>query len=310
MGKLHKHRKTNNIYSCIIDSKRLQKVKHEFTENEIRDIYENLTEDKEPISDIYIQINKFMNCKLRYELYNLKSKNCFNKDFLIKELGNKDNANTIKELAEKHRSLYPKFEFSNNNLRRFVKENMKYRYKCISLSNSKSQEKDSDKMHLLFAKKLIEIMKENHKLLYMDESSFSEERLNKRRWVCKNMQHNFTNETRFGSFSVIGIFSEYGLFHFKIFEKTIKGEDVLNFLKESQDLMFLNKTFTDFLKNDKITIILDNAKNHVKKTNIKAYKEMKLRFLFQPPYSPSNNVSEYAWSIIKKIKRRKTFRSK
>lgn len=310
MVKLSKYSKKCNIYSCILEAKKLKKNKIEFTNEEIFNIYDSILKENHIVEDVERKVNDFIENCINKNNFELNKKNCFNKDFLISELENSKISITIKELAEKHRSKYPKLIFSDNNLKSFIKRSLKFRYKVTSFNNIKSVDKESDQMHLLFAKRITSLMTQEHQLMYMDESHFKEERSNKRRWIRKNAQKIPINTSRFGSFSVIGLFSEYGLLNYRIFENAIVGEDVVNFFKESQHIIEFNNSLYSDLNKERVTIILDNSKTHVKKSNISEYKKMKFNFLFQPSYSPSNNASEYCWNIIKTAKRRRTFYSK
>lgn len=110
--------------------------------------------------------------------------------------------------------------------------------------------------------------------------------------------------------SVMGAFSEQGVVHYEITNKSFNKFDFIKFLEELETQLKKDNKLKIKLRFKKATLICDNSRIHYNKMSRKMLKKFKLNFLFQSPYSPFLNSAEYAWASIKNKKRRKVFLTK
>lgn len=308
--KIKRKVKTYNIFSTIIEHHKLKKNGHLFDHDEINNALFKFEKTNDPLSDVLNNLEEFIHNADSLKRKSSKRKIFFDDKFLLELLECNHKSHTIKEFAEIYKLKYPNVTFSNATLRRYIKKQLGFTYKIAPIKHVKSCSQKAFEMDIVFAKKLLELINENHLLLFMDESSFSNSINGRRKWLNKRCPKPIISNTRFNSFSVMGIFDITGLLHFELKDSSYKNEDFLEFISSTEKILSDCEYYSDNLKNRKISIILDNAKIHTKKKGIKILKKSLFNFVYLPPYKPEYNISEFAWGIIKNKLRRKYFSSR
>lgn len=302
-----KYCKNKRIFSCIIENKHMSNKNVSFTEKDIRELIDFFSYEKELKCEIKDKITSFMNTVSNNKPSSLKRKITFNDLFLIDLIESSNNGYTIKEISELYRKKFPEQKFHNNTLKNYLKTVLRFRFISPNTVNLKEIDETSDKMNIIFGKELKRIIDDNHMICYLDESSFKEQGMRKRMWIRRSHKSSVIYPPRYESLSVIGAFSSEGLIHYRIKTGSYNKLDVIEFFRDLENVFTANIQHMKLLRKKKITIILDNSRTHFNKLSRKVLKNMSLNFFFQPPYSPSNNVSEYAWGIVKNKKRRMVF---
>ena len=176
---------------------------------------------------------------------------------------------------------------SSSTICRLLKNNNITKKKIINNTIYKSIE-DIDKDRIKFVKDLTK--DQFYNLISTDESHFNINQVKnygyskKGNIIIKCRKHKRTKESR----TLIPIISTDGILKYNIYNKTVNGEDYLNFIKSNVDI----------LKNR--TIILDNARiHHYNKVKQFAI-ENNITLLFNAPYSPIFNPIELIFNTIKK----------
>ena len=94
------------------------------------------------------------------------------------------------------------------------------------------------------------------------------------------------------SISEISAISNSGRLEFTLHDKSIKSDEIINFMKQ-------------LLKQHSrrhLVIVMDQARPHVSKKNIKFINSQRRLHVYQlPPYSPELNPDEKVWNHLKNI---------
>lgn len=214
---------------------------------------------------------------------------------------------TVKEIREEVEKNISR-KISQSTIRRAMLK-QGYKYKQVNLKHFKQIGIRSDLTTLLFANKLIQHKEKDNLICYLDESCFNCNIKTSKHWIKPESNRTFISPGRIPSISAIGIISENGLHKVSVTNKTFKGKDFENFIKELSVEFQSHNNYKDLYNSKKIVIVLDNSRNHTSRASLKAIGKTNFHFIFQPPYSPFLNAIENLWSLLKRKRRRLTIMS-
>ena len=153
-------------------------------------------------------------------------------------------------------------------------------------------------------------MNESHEILYMDESSFTNNFASMKTWKRKNSNFTRTNTGRLTSNSVMAAIYKEGVLLYEINEGRNKSEHFINFMNNLETKLKENEYFRRKLNIGKMTIVLDNATIHRSKLVSKNLKKNSINRLYLAPYKPQLNPCELLWNVIKMKRKRKVLKTK
>ncbi len=181
---------------------------------------------------------------------------------------------------------------SKNTLKRFLKK-LGYSYKRARKSINKCNKEAFDKAKEYIATLKKDILKtKNQNLYFFDESSFS---------LLPNIPYGWspkkeTIKIESSHSTSIKVLGSLGL------DNTLKAYKTHSSINSDIVIETFDKFIQDLPKDEKVTVILDNAPTHRSnkfKDKIKDWKKKGLTLYFLPPYSPELNRIEILWRFIK-----------
>lgn len=183
-------------------------------------------------------------------------------------------------------------EVSKKSLKRFLKK-LGYSYK-----RARKSIKKQDQVLFEKAQKEIAILKEeiteteNENIYFFDESSFS---------LTPNVPYGWSpkketieiESNRSNALKVLGFLS---------IDNQLKSYTTKTTINSALLIGVFNDFAKNLAKNEKATVILDNAPTHTSNAfqdQISSWKEQGLQLYFLPPYSPELNRIEILWRFMK-----------
>lgn len=269
------------------------------------------TNQKHDVKDNQItqKIEEYLHEFMKSRNTGLKSKHSIDETLVHKIFQTSKTNLTIKEAFYEYKKMYQNSKISYSTFYRRVRK-LGFTYRYNPIINIKSNYSEVDNVNLLFIGKLCECLLKNHKIFYLDEASFNENKHSKKMWVHKNIIKNIFNSGRVASISAMALISEDGVEHFKITETTFNSEDFIDFILAAENMFSESTKYKEHLIKKEITVICDNAKIHTSKLVRKKLKDSNINILWQPIYTPTFNTCELLWSLLKKTKNRKIFSNK
>ena len=110
-------------------------------------------------------------------------------------------------------------------------------------------------------------MKDNHEILYLDESSFQNNIISMKSWSRKNSKLKRSNIGREASNSVMAVINKSGILHYEINEGRNNSENFVEFMNNLEKKLKETEVLRKKLNRGQVTVILDNAKIHVSKNS-------------------------------------------
>jgi hypothetical protein len=305
------------IFSTIIETNLRQKKNNLFNQNQIKSMYKDLKNLTKPNNTHNGVIQEFLlNFEKHLSSYNkkkgnfLKKKIAFDDNLLIKIIENPEESLTIKEIKNEYIKSYPNYKFSYSTLRRHLKFELGFSFKKSNIINERAVGPLANLQNLTYIEKFLEIIKENHEILYLDESSFTNNFISMKSWKRKNSNFKRTNTGRLASNSVMAAIYMGGILQYEINEGRNKSDHFVNFMNDLETKLKENEYFRRKLNIGKMTIILDNATIHRSKFVRKNLKKNSINRLYLPPYKPQLNPIELLWNVIKMKRKRKILKTK
>jgi len=136
--------------------------------------------------------------------------------------------------------------------------------------------------------------------VYLDEAGSNLAMSPTHAWSPKNERaYDKKPARRGGNISLVGALKKSGMQTLYPYDGAVNSERFLHFIENSLEPK---------LDCDDV-LIMDNCSVHHSKDVKKRLKELSIRVLYMPPYSPELNPIEEAWSVIKRNLRQKKARS-
>lgn len=283
----------NKVNSSLLLGKKAfkNKIKIEVSEivsiiAEFEKVVENNIDIKHEHSFIKYEIVDYLKEVNPDVIHSLKKKIVFSDQILNDIINNQEKSLTVKEISDKYRELVPMSNFSNETLKRYIKQNMKYKYQKCLLSNRKQNDEEHKYMHFVYCKLLSEALRNNHQIIYMDESTHNSRPNSIGMWMKKSSGTKRFNNGRIKSVNTIAAVSEFGLIYQESKSETFTSDKFIDFIKNLCYEIQKDNRFKEKFKNRQITLVLDNSKCHTSRKSIRFLKKCKLNCLFQPSYCP------------------------
>ncbi|MBK7110471.1 MAG: IS630 family transposase [Bacteroidetes bacterium] len=205
------------------------------------------------------------------------------------------------------KKLGQEYGVSHTTMHKIITKNLGFSYKVTYPLNVKAVMQPAMNSKLLYLLRLYFLLEDNHKFIYMDESSFNNHRRCSRRWVHKRTKQIFYDYGRIKSISLMMAISAYGVEQYFLNRRTNKASHAVKFINKLSTLLSDKHKLKDDYMNGKVVLVLDNAKIH-KTDDVKdAMKASKLKILFLPPYSPMLNPIELVFNVMKKAFYNRTY---
>ena len=167
-------------FSTIIEANKRKKNNNFFNNDQIQNML-NILQDQiiikndqdNVITEFLSNFKAHVEDNQRNKQESLKKKIMFNNNLLLKIIENPENSLTIKEIKEEYKLIYPDSKFSDSTLRRHLIKDLGCTFKKSAIFNEKAFGIDSKLLNLTFINKFCDLLKDNHEIVYLDESSFS-----------------------------------------------------------------------------------------------------------------------------------------
>ena len=118
-------------------------------------------------------------------------------------------------------------------------------FKKSAIFNEKAFGIDSKLLNLTFINKYCELLKDNHEIIYLDESSFQNNIISMKSWSRKNSKLKRSNIGREASNSVMAVINKSGILHYEINEGR---NNSTHFVKYMNNLEKKNESERSFAK--------------------------------------------------------------
>ena len=169
----------DKIFSTIIEANKRKKNNNFFNNDQIQNMLNTLqdqiiikNDQDNVITEFLSNYKAHVENNQRNKQESLKKKIMFNNNFLLKIIENQENSLTIKEIKEEYKLIYPDSKFSDSTLRRHLINDLGFTFKKSAIFNKKAFGIESKLLNLTFINKFCDLLKDNHEILYLDESSF------------------------------------------------------------------------------------------------------------------------------------------
>lgn len=309
-------RKKNNIFSSIITANRkhkrnklptIKKRKLIFNYYE-KKLYPYMKKKKTKTEKIIKEIELFIS-KSEETRVTLRRKKYFDDKILLSILDNTSKSLTLKQVKDLYNQYTGINNYSLTTLRRYIRNKLKYKFISVKLFNKRIDSDQANNIEIVYIEKYMELLKNEHVILFLDETSVCENNNNKKFWYNRKKENIIYNSGRIKSVSITGVISSEGLLYYKLNDIKNNAESFYAFIRDFEGKLKENDVFKEKLKERKISIILDNARIHTAKSIRKRLKELSFNFVFQPPYSPFYNGIELLWGKLKIKKKRLIIRT-
>lgn len=313
LKRISKLKKKTFVFSSIIESAKLIKRKEIITYDELLELVEELS--KCTSNCLNKNNSDYIEEKVKIFLTNLKNpkqtfknkKVCFNDEILTEIIESNTHSKTLKEIKSEYINKTNTSSFSISCLRRYMINYLGYSYRKCSLIHEETTSVNNIYRNFVFLKKLLEVIKNEHVIAFLDESSFSDRSLSKKFWIRKKATTIKHNRGRLKSISCISMICKNGVINYSLNDQAYDSNSFIDFISKTTEILENDEKFRNDIELRKFTVILDNAKIHCSRISIKQLKNGKINAIFQPPYSPMFNGCELLWGNLKKKIRRKIF---
>ncbi len=146
---------------------------------------------------------------------------------------------------------------------------------------------------------MMELLINNRNIIYVDESSFSNNKRKFKTWMSTENEQKFYTQARFQLVNLLLAVCKNKVIHFQTRTQTTKSEDFLNFLKDIHKSLQEDEESKEERKHIKYCIYADNASIHRTKAVRKYVRESGLNLVFGVPYTPEHNLAELIFADLK-----------
>jgi len=305
------------VFSTIIETRNRKKKNNFFNNDHIKKMLVFLEEQieikKDPnnvIAEFLSNLKSHNQTNLNNKEISLKKRIFFNNNLLLKIIENREESLTIKEIKEEYKMFYLNSKFSDSTLRRHLIEELGFTFKKSAVFNEKAFGIDGNLLNITFIDKYCDLLKNNHEILYLDESSFVNNMISMKSWCRKNTKVKRSNIGREKSNSVMAVINKSGILHYEINEGRNNSTHFVSYMNNLEIKIKQDENLRKKLNRGLVTVILDNAKLHVSKYSKRNMKKNLINRVYLPPYKPQLNPIELLWNVIKMKRRRKILKTK
>jgi len=217
---------------------------------------------------------------------------------------------SLKEIKKEYEKQDNSFDFSCTTLRNYLTRYNIALFKTPKFKTTKALTNKNLCQKSIYIKKITELMKIESHFIFFDESAFQNSKKQKKRWLLNNENHPISFPGQLQLVNMLAACDNTRMIHYELKDGTNNAETVISFLKtlliKVEEDIFLNRK----LKEGKIWVIIDNASIHTAKKTQKSLKELKMNFLFLPPYMPEFNTIEFVFGLLKNGFYKKVFNNR
>lgn len=237
--------------------------------------------------------------------------NLINKEIILKIIDSNPNKNiSIKFIREEYSKLNGSAPFGITTLRIFMRNKLGFRYRKSQFKSSRREENRNTIMSHIFYKKMLDLLSRNAYLIYIDESSFNDNRSYYKSWYCPEKSSSKTDTGRFLSTTIIMAISEDGIELCHKSFKTNKHTEFISFLKELNQKINDKVNEMDMIEKRSIVYCFDNATIHIHPNVLKFIEDNNLEVVTGIPYTPEINPIEFVFGDMKKLHYKRVFKTK
>ena len=189
---------------------------------------------------------------------------------------------------------------SKSNIRRYIREVMKFSYIKVSSRPPKVLSNESKASKACLWVDFLSLLLKGAYIVNVDESWFNRSLKQMYSWLPRRKGGIIVHENHKGRTSlVVGVWVKDGWIGM-IKNDTVNSKEFLVFVKVLGRLV--QSLFSN--ENKQVIVILDNAPTHSSLTAMSVYNSMNSRYLFLPPYSPEvAPVELFFWNVKKKMRK-------
>ena len=188
---------------------------------------------------------------------------------------------------------------SKSTVTRYVKKVLSYVYVRKRLQDRRAYYNSTENCIASFLIYLTKMIENKYELIFMDESSFDNHKRAKKRWINKRKMHMFHESPSLKSVGNISCISKDYLIHYIIRRRKNTAETISFFLKGLVKEINNFKDLKIKYNQNKICLLLDNAKIHKTDEVIDFLNNTKFNVCFLPPYTPNANPVERLFLKLK-----------
>lgn len=191
-------------------------------------------------------------------------KNLFKKELIMdifKEAKEHKKILKIRIIEESFQKKH-KINFSNESVRRYIKEELGCKFKKIKMKNKKVLEIQNKLCRKSFLENFTKIFQKNFNFLFLDESGFGNNKKTRKGWVYNTANSEIFNNGRLKQLNFLLVHDFYRVIKYTINEKSFNRYYFLKFLKELVEHIKKDFDLRNYLKSKKICLIMDNVRFH------------------------------------------------
>lgn len=297
----------SQFYICKEESERVLKQGKQFDICEIAKAKSRIQKEidkisrKEPVNEFIENLYNYYKEFMTRPKPRLRNKIILDSSIIESIIqNNKDKSITLKEIKSKYQEMTGNSMFSLSTMRKWLINNMGYKFRICNMVNSKRFALATRVMIILYLLKLDSLLDNDCSLYCLDESTFCENRKTIKAWSNSKDKMKKINFGRLSSVSIIGIISRSTMHSWEFGCGAINSDAFVKFIQNFEKQLKESKNAEKRLDEGKIYIILDNAAFHASKKTQNKLSKSKINFVFLPVYSPTLSPIEYVWGRVKK----------
>lgn len=213
---------------------------------------------------------------------------------IVKEIleNNHNNHTSLNKIIENYKKKDDSISFSRETLRKFLRQRMKLTYRRIYPKHKNTLSMRNMTIDKLFLCKIIQILIKRERIIYIDESTFSNVKKPLKTWTNNKNEEMILFPGRIPSINLIVAVSEGRIDHFQISEAMNTEIMMIQFIGDLVSKLNQNS-------DERYWLYLDNASVHKGKSIKRYFKDKNLNVIYGVPYTPQYNMAEFLFSILK-----------
>ena len=207
---------------------------------------------------------------------------------------------SCEQIKELYRNENPSVNFSTTTMRNILIKKLKFSFRRPKFKTPKAITIINMRQRKIFLSKVIEILLSGAVIIFIDESSFGNNRPRFKNWINKNDNEERYWPGRIDSTNIIVASTHNKVISYEIRHKTTKSEDFLGFLENLHKKIKEDEDLSSLQKSNNLWFYFDNAS--IQKTNkIKDFIRTNglNNLIYSVPYRPEYNLVEKIFSYIK-----------
>lgn len=198
----------------------------------------------------------------------------------------------LKEIAKKMKMKY-------HIIYKAARHILNFTYVKFNRINKKMSSDQVNYQMFYFSYQLNRCLESNMIIIYFDESKFNTHKITPKLWISKKTKKVFKDEGRLSNVNLILACTKDQIIHYEISLDSFNTKIYIDFIETLIEKIVSKEDLKEYYYNKRIVLIVDNCSVHRSKELKTFMFKTLLNYLTLPAYTPTINLAEYVFKILK-----------